>query len=400
LLNSSGVLRNATEAANVQAKSRITIGQAIGNLVYWLVFLLFLPAILGTLQLEGILAPVQAMVNNILSYLPNVLAAAVVFFIGLFVARLVRQIVTNLLATAGADNFGRRAGLGDMADQVSLSSLVGWIVFILILIPTIITALNALNIPAVSTPASNMLNTILLAIPSIFAAFLILVVSYFIGRLLGRFVAELLEAVHFNRFFQQMGLYNAGTARQAQERVSRAAQETVGQTAPQAPRAANTPADMMGYLVTAAIMLFALLEASQFLGFTFLANIVSSFIVSAFQVVVGLLIFAIGLYLSALASRAIRESGMSQANLLAPGARAVIIVFAAALGLRQMGIADSIVNLAFGLMLGAVAVAAAIAFGMGGRDFAHRQLERWEDVITTNPMIPVSGDKKNQEPGP
>jgi hypothetical protein len=407
VLNASSMLRNATQTANVQPKNRITLGQTIGNLVYWLVFLLFLPAILGALQLNGILTPVQTMVNNILAYLPNILAAAVVFFIGYFVARIVRQIVTNLLSSAGVDRIGQRAGMGDMADQVSISSIIGWVAFVFILIPTIITALNALNIPAVSTPASNMLNTILLALPSIFAAVVILGVAYFIGRILGRVVAELLEAVHFNRIFQQIGLYNETGARQAQQRVSQAEQravsESTGQPAPQISMR-STPADLVGYLVTAGIMLFALLEASQFLGFTLLATIVSTFIVAVFQVLVGLVIFTIGLYLSSVASRAIRASGMSQANLLAPVARAVIIVFAAALGLRQMGIADSIVNLAFGLLLGAIAVAAAIAFGIGGRDFAHRQLERWEDVVNTNSMIPVTGDReeheKQSEPGP
>jgi hypothetical protein len=402
VLNSSTALASATQNANVPAENRVTIGQTIGNLVYWLVLLLFLPAILGALELQGILGPVQTMVNNILAYLPNILAAAVVFGIGYFVARFIRQVLTNLLASAGVDKFGRRAGMGDMADQVRLSDIIGWVAFIFILIPTTIAALNALNVPAVSVPASNMLNTILLALPSIFAALVILVVAYFIGRLLGRFVAELLEVVHFNRFFQQMGLYNEASARQAQERANLAAQQTVtettGQPAPQV-QMPTTPTDVVGYLVTAGVVLFAILEASQFLGFTFLATILSGFIVAAFQVLIGLVIFTIGLFLSSLADRAIRNSGMSQANILAPVARAVILVFAAALGLRQMGIADSIVNLGFGLLLGAIAVAAAIAFGLGGRDFAHRQLDRWEDTITANSLIPLTGSKERQDVG-
>jgi hypothetical protein len=391
VLGSSKFVQNASQSAEIQPENQVSIGQTIGNVVYWLVFLLFLPAIIGALAIEGILGPVQTMINNILAYLPNILAAALVFAVGYFVARIVKQIITNLLKSAGLDNLGRRSGMGDMADQVSLSSVIGWLAFILILIPTAIAALNALNIPAVSVPASNMLNAILVALPSIFAAAVILVVAYFIGRVLGRFVAQLLEVIHFNQFFGRIGLYDEAAARRAQESASGAG--TTGQPAQRAPA---TPADFVGYLVTAGVILFALLEASQFLGFTFLATIVSSFIVAAFQVLVGLVIFGIGLYLSSLADRAIRDSGMTQANILAPVARAIIIVFAAALGLRQMGIADSIVNLAFGLLLGAIAVAAAIAFGLGGRDFAHRQLDRWEDRINANNMIPVTGNKQGQ----
>ena len=47
------------------------------------------------------------------------------------------------------------------------------------------------------------------------------------------------------------------------------------------------------------------------------------------------------------------------------------------MALQQMGVATSIVNLAFGLLLGAVAVAIAIAFGLGGRDVAADNLREW-----------------------
>lgn len=185
-----------------------------------------------------------------------------------------------------------------------------------------------------------------------------------------------------------------GNVPPAEERASRATaqavSETTGTQPPQTVRR-TTPADVVGYLVTIAILLFAALEAAQLLGFGFLASLISSFIVAAFQVLVGLVIFGIGLYLSSLAERVIRDSGSSQAYILAPAARIAIIVFSGALALRQMGIADSIVNLAFGLMLGAVAVAAAIAFGLGGRDFAHRQLERWQDSLTTQNFLPNTG---------
>jgi hypothetical protein len=53
----------------------------------------------------------------------------------------------------------------------------------------------------------------------------------------------------------------------------------------------------------------------------------------------------------------------------------------AAMALQQMGIAPNIVNLAFGLLLGAIAVAVAIAFGLGGRDVAANQLQNWFDTF-------------------
>lgn len=394
VISASGLARSATEQAEIQPRNRTTIATTLGNVVYWLVFLLFLPAILGALQLNGILGPVQGMVDGLLAYLPNILGAAVILIVGYFVARVIRQIVTNLLNSAGLDNIGRRAGMGQAADRVSLSSVIGWTVYVLILIPVIIAALNALNIPAVSTPASNMLNAILTALPNIFAAVVVLVLAYFIGRLLGRFIATLLSGIGFNRFFSSIGFYRPGTSAEVTQATRQAAVETTGTAPAETPR--TTPADIVGYLVTVAVILFASMQAANLLGFVFLATLLSEFIAAAFQVLVGLGIFAIGLYLSSLAARAIRDSNMSQANILAPVARVAIIVFAGALALRQMGIADSIVNLAFGLMLGAVAVAAALAFGLGGRDAARQALERWQDQVNVMQMIPNTGNEQQE----
>ena len=62
-------------------------------------------------------------------------------------------------------------------------------------------------------------------------------------------------------------------------------------------------------------------------------------------------------------------------------ARFAILGIVLAMGLRAMGIADDIVNLAFGLTLGAIAVAVALAFGLGGRDAAGRLASRWVDRL-------------------
>ena len=90
-------------------------------------------------------------------------------------------------------------------------------------------------------------------------------------------------------------------------------------------------------------------------------------------------IFVLGLYLANLAARAVEASG--QNPLLATAARVAITVLAAAMALRQMNVAENIIDMAFGLILGAAAIAAAIAFGMGGRDLARQELERWSQNL-------------------
>ena len=134
----------------------------------------------------------------------------------------------------------------------------------------------------------------------------------------------------------------------------------------------RTPSEIVGSLVLVAVLLFATVEALRLLGFAVLADLLAEFIQLGGQILLGLLVFAVGLYLANLAADLIRSSDAAHAGLLALVARVAILVLAGAMALRQMGIANEIVNLAFGLLLGAIAVAAAIAFGFGGREIAGR----------------------------
>jgi hypothetical protein len=412
LFNASGLSRRLSDQAEVRPQDRVTIGKTLGNIVYWLVFLFFLPAILNALNLQGLLAPVQGVVNEILAMLPNILAAVLILAVGWLVARIVRQVVTNLLAGFGIDKLTTQAGLPASAQQIRLSEVIGTIVYVLILIPVAIAALNALNIPAISGPASAMLANVLNALPAIFGALILIAIAYFAGRILGRFVSSILATLGFDRLFAQLGLftgsgastpvgreaYDASYMRRGPAEVFLPLTGTAAETAGPIPGAMlptrTTPAMIVGYIVTVAILLFAIMEAADLMGFDFLAQLVSRFIAAGTQVLVGLVIFGVGLYISRWVERIIRDSNAAQANILAPAARIAIIVFSAALALREMGIAESIVNLAFGLLLGAVAVAAALAFGLGGRDVAARQLERWQQTLrareaidrTTRPM--------------
>lgn len=332
------------------------VATSLSEVVYWVTWLLFLPMILSTLELTGLLEPVQTLLNKALAFLPNVLAATLALAIGWFIAHLVRRIVTNLLMAAGADRLGVQSGVSRALGQTSVSAAIGTVVYVLILIPVVIAALNALQIDAVTAPASNMLNTLLTAVPSIFAASLVLLLSYVVGRVVADLVTRALEAAGFNRVFATLGL-------------TRVAADPAAPSRP--------PAVIVGHLVFVAILLFASVEAAGLLGFTALQSLIESFLALAGHVLLGLVIFALGLYLAELAARVIRSSGVANAHFLATAARVAVIVLTGAMALRQMGLANEIINLAFGLVVGAIAVAVAIAFGLGARDTAGRQVEEW-----------------------
>jgi hypothetical protein len=359
--------------------SPFLLSETLGNALYWFVFLFFLPLILGVLNLQGPLAPVQNLLNEILSALPNLVKAVIIGVVGWFVARTVRGIVTNLLHATGTDRVGERMGLSRSTGGQSLSWLIGTIVYVLILIPTATAALDALQIPSISAPATAMLNQVLNALPLIFTAVAILAIAYVIGKFVADLVTNILASIGFNNLFYWLGLQKAPyTPRVSPDRFDTEFQtgETLIQGADDK-ASVRSPSEIAGIVVLVGIMLFATVAATNVLNFQALTVLISGLLVIFGRILVGLAVFAVGLYLANLAFSIIASSGSRQAKLLAQTARIAIIGLVAAMALQQMGIAPNIVNLAFGLLLGAIAVAIAIAFGLGGRDVAAEQLRDW-----------------------
>ena len=284
--------------------------------------------------------------------MPNILGAGLILVVGWFAANLVRRIITNLLASVGVDRLAERVGLGQALGTMRLSGLLGLIVYVLILLPVLISALNALALDAVTGPASEMLASILNVVPALFGAVVLLSIAYFIGRVVADLVTNVLVGAGFDSILVKLGVTNT-------------------------PSEDRRPSDVVGLLILVSLMLFAVIEAAGMLGFTALGDLLSRFLVLGGQVVLGLVIFGVGLFLANIAESAVRTSATRQAALLAMATRVSIVVLAGAMGLRQMGLANEIINLAFGLLLGAIAVASALAFGLGARDVAGRTVEDW-----------------------
>jgi len=323
------------------------MSRTAANVLFWLVILLFVPSILAAYDLRGLLEPVQAMLSKLLDMVPNVFGAAVIGFVGWLVAKVLRGLVTNLLAAAGADKMGNQIGL---ADAVKLSRLAGTIVFILVFVPTLIAALDALRVEAISRPATEMLEKLLEAVPNIVAAALILVVTWYVAKFAADVLSRLLAGMGIDTLPGKLHLGNAfsGTLK---------------------------PSGLVRGLTLFFAMLFATVEAAHRLEFTQVRDLVSMFIKFGGEVLLGGAILVIGFWLANLAHDAIARA--SERAGLARLARVAILGLVIAMGLRAMGIADDIVNLAFGLTLGSVAVAFALAFGLGGREAAGRQMEHW-----------------------
>jgi hypothetical protein len=358
------------------AQNQLSIGETIGNALFWFILLLFLPSILSTLNLQGSLGPVQNLLNQILDILPKALGAIIIGAVGWFIAQIVRQVVTNLLAVTGIDSFGAKLGLDGTQGKQSLSWIIGTITYVLVLIPTTIAALNALQIRAISDPAVNMLDRVLNLLPKLFAAGIVLALAYAAGRYVAELVTSVLTGIGFNDILNLLGI-SSPTAKVGQTTVKPdSGQNTVLQTEQNTIRT-TTPSELVGTITLVAIMLVAALTAVDILQIDALKKVVGIVLVIAGQVLLGLIVFAIGLYLANLAYKLVASSGSRQAKMLAQTARVAILALVGAMALQQMGVAPSIVNLAFGLLLGGIAVALSLAFGLGGREAAGEQVREW-----------------------
>lgn len=356
------------QVSDGQAESQLDIGDTIANAIYWLIFLLFLPLILEALQLQIALQPVENMVDQILQALPRILKAVILATVGWLVATVVKKIVTNLLTATGVDKMGSRLGVSQTSGSQNISGIIGTVVYVLILIPVAIAALSDLNIDAITTPAVAMLNNILTFVPKIFAAVVVLIIAYFVAQFVKDLITNLLTSIGFNNLFNWLGLSSTPPSSSSSDPNATVLQD--GGTN-------QTPSEIAGLVAFVGIILFAVVSATQIMELQALSLIVNQLISIAGQVLYGLVVLAIGLYLASLAYNLIASSGGSQAKLLGQIARIGIIVLVSAMALQQMGIAPSIVNLAFGLFMGAMAVAIALAFGLGGRDIASSQIQKW-----------------------
>lgn len=327
-----------------------SIGATIGRALFWVVMLISLPAALGAVGLSSLIEPLEQMAQRFLAFLPNSIGAGLIFGIGLAVATIARRATTSVLEATQADQLAERFGLKAMTGQAGITKFAGVLVFTLLIIPVAIAALDALAIQSIAQPAKDMLTSFLAAIPNIFGAAIVLLLSYVIARFAADTLTSLLPTLGFDQVGDNLG-------------VSR---EVFGK---------RSLSMIAGYVAFAALMLFGTIEAAKLLNFTVVSNLLTHLLTLGGQILLGAVIIAFGVVAADFVHSIVVKS--KDAKPMAGFIKVAIIVLATAMGLRQMGVANEIINTGFTLLLGGVALGAAIAIGWGGKDTAGRLLEKW-----------------------
>lgn len=329
---------------NTSVKKKMSLGNFIANLVYFIVFMLFVPGIFSSLGIDSVSAPITGFLVTILNYLPNVIGAAIVLAVGILIASLVRMLLVPVFEKIKINKLQEKAGM-EVTDEGKLSQTLAFIVYVLILIPVIIMALDVLNISVISVPAQAMLTTVIGFIPNIVAALVLI----WIGTLIGKFAGGLVK-----RLVASSG-------------IDKKVRDMIGEE--KFPKFVLSAA--IGLIITVIVDIFFIVQGLSVLNLEVFDKIGMAIINYMPNVIAAALIFGVAFLVANFVEKALTKHGFKTYGKIAQIAIMVVAVF---MILNQLGIAPVLVNTAFILALGAIAVAFAISFGIGGRDFAKKQL--------------------------
>lgn len=138
--------------------------------------------------------PVTAMSVKILNYIPAIAGAIVILVVGWLVAKLLEAVVVRVLKAIQLDSASDKAGIANILAhgeiKMTLSELIGAIIYWLAILVVIATALGALNL----TVASDLMSRLVEYVPSILGAIFILIV----GAFLANFVATIVRTAAGN----------------------------------------------------------------------------------------------------------------------------------------------------------------------------------------------------------
>lgn len=324
----------------------------VGKLVYLIVFLLFLPSALAALGITSAYEPINHFVSTFTKYLPKIIAAGILAYVGFYVAIILGQIVLVLLKKTKIDNLVKKNE--DDEPTVLLSDILVKILMAVIILITLVQSFIVLGINAISAPALQIVEAIFGAIPSIILAVVVISCGLLITNIVCNLLFNVLVGIGFDA--------------------------TVKKLLPQMKLSATK---ILVNIVRTLIILFVVAQGIEVLGLTILTMIVTS-VVAYLPLVIKAAVIAAVAFIGAGLLDGYLSKKDSGACVLGKIAKVAIFTVAGFMILSQLELASYIVNTAFVVTLAAIAIAFALAFGLGGKDFAKKTLDKMDEKIEQN----------------
>ncbi len=340
------IINKTSVSKKLETDSNLQLGSFIAKIVYYIIMVMVLLMVLEKLGITQVLTPLENLLDKFMQFIPNIIAAGLVGFIGYFLAKFVSQLVA-----IGGKFLDKLVDKTGFKDTDKIINVLQKLVFIIIFIPILIQALDILQMESISDPANRILANFMDMLGQIIIAAIIILIFSYGGKLLSNFIKDLLISMNSEKLAEKIGL-----------------NKMIGET--------SSLAGVISGLIYFFIVFFGIITAVEILELVQLTDILNQLLDITGQILFGLVILVVGNYISKLIYDAMIRSKNNRfvANIVRFASLALFI----AIALRTMGIANEIVELAFGLIMGAVAVAIALSYGLGGKEAAG---EHFKEII-------------------
>ena len=278
-----------------------------------------------------------------------VLEAVLILILAFVAAAIVKSLTVKLLTRTKLQAL---LGKRDPANCEKVADFIGKLLHLIVFLLFVPGIFERLGMSGVSSPILGLLNTMWGYLPNILAALIILVIGCMVAKLAGNIAERLIGAA---------GL-DARLSRQLDGKGEKFALSKIA-----------------GGTVHVVLVIFFLVESFGVLHLdvlTKIGNAIIGYLPSVLAAVLILLACYIG---NAMAQKALLKSGHRGFSL---GCQIAVYGLGGFMILSELGIAQELVNTVFVLAAAALAVAFALSFGIGGREFAGRMLKKAEDGIS------------------
>lgn len=359
------------------AARRNSVSKAVGIGVYVLVLFVFIQLAAETIGLTLAVSSLQRITNSLADAIPAILAAALIVGIAWLIATIVRPIIDGLLSSFGINKWGEHVGLAtdapapDVDDidgqesaaadrPLTLSAVIANVAYWIIILLAVPSALDRLGLEPIVTPLRNAWNVVFEGLPNFVVALFIGVVTYFLAKLVGPLVQRLLQGIGFDSILDKIGLVKLSKQAEGNEKAR--------------------PSYIAAAIVVALIVLLLAQEALKALGMTYLAAMIAEILAFTPNILVAIAIIGFALFfgnwLKGVVESAASRMDQGSARIMGMVAYIAVVFFGGAMALTQLNIAPDIIQTAVTVLLGAVGVAVALAFGLGGQGVAKQWLEK------------------------
>ena len=348
-----GLVSGAINRTGIGKRAKTTggnIGKSVGKAVFWIALLYTLFLALSRAGLGDYFGPVETLLNDVAAFVPKIIGAGFTFFIGFIVAKVAGNATTSVLEAAQVDNLAAKSGVTSATgSKGSLAKALGTLVFVIIIVPVAVAALGALNLKGVSEPLSKMLEGFTSYIPALVGASLVLAGAIFIGRFISNFLTNFLPTVGFDNSVNSVLMLDDGEG------------------------ASTSPSKAVGYVAFLITLVVGLSAAVSILGNESLSAAFGTVQEFGGSLLRAAVLIGIGVFLANFMGRFM--GAMMDAK-LANFIKYVVMAIFVFMGLNSLDTTGQIVSVAFSAFVIAAAVAAAIAFGLGGREWAKQVLSK------------------------